>query len=139
MWTRPNLHTGIGSGRSPSRRLRVWLALLSVGLNFYDTFVLTSPSGEKPGGFGSKYRLARSLLFRGEEGSHVISTAIGKIGVLNRRLLLLCGLAVLKGISRFRHNAALLADMSNGGGLPSPPGTHLASETPGNLVLLAQQ
>jgi len=88
--------------KSTSRRLRVWLGasfLEASGSDFYDTFVLTAPSGEEAGRVRKQIPACpEAYFFRGEEGSHVISTAIGKIGV---------GICAEK--------------------LPSPPGTHLAS------------
>ena len=69
--------------KSTSRRLRVWLGasfLEASGSDFYDTFVLTAPSGEEAGRVRKQIPAGpEAYFFRGEEGSHVISTAIGSV------------------------------------------------------------
>src|SRR5262245_50612643 len=71
--------------KSTSKRLRVWLGtsfLEADGADFYDTFVLTTPKGEEAGRVRKQVPAGpEAYFFRGEVGSHVIDTAIGKIGV----------------------------------------------------------
>jgi predicted amidohydrolase len=72
---------------------------------------------------------AEGYFFRGDVGPHVISTAIGKIGVGICAESYYCFAA-----SQFLNDSADFIvmphsspDMRNSGGLPSPPGTHIAS------------
>jgi N-carbamoylputrescine amidase len=71
--------------KSSSARLGVWLGtsyLEADGEDFFNTFVLTAPNGkivgrvrkQKPAG-------PEAFFFKGETGSHTISTKLGKIGV----------------------------------------------------------
>jgi N-carbamoylputrescine amidase len=119
--------------KSTSRRLRVWLGasfLEASGSDFYDTFVLTAPSGEEAGRVRKQIPAGpEAYFFRGEEGSHVISTAIGKIGVgiCAENFYCFAASQFLKESVDFVIMPHSSPDMSSGGGLPSPPGTHLAS------------
>src|SRR5499433_2400732 len=71
--------------KSTSRRLHIWLGASffeASGEDFYDTFVLTAPSGEEAGRVRKQIPAgSEAYFFRGDVGPHVISTAIGKIGV----------------------------------------------------------
>src|SRR5262249_41370311 len=71
--------------KTTCRRLRRWIAttfLEASGTDFYDTFVLTGPTGEEAGRVRKQVPAgAEGYFFRGEVGSHVLSTSIGKIGV----------------------------------------------------------
>src|SRR5262245_35049430 len=71
--------------RTTGLRLHVWLGtsfLEASGSDFYDTFVLTSPSGEEAGRVRKQIPAgSEAYFFRGEVGSHIIRTPIGKIGV----------------------------------------------------------
>jgi len=119
--------------KANSRRLHVWLGasfLEAAGSDFYDAFVLTSPLGEEAGRVRKQIPAGpEAYFFRGESGSHVISTPIGKIGIGICAENYYCFAA-----SQFLSESVDLVlmphaspDMSNSGGLPSPPGTHLAS------------
>jgi N-carbamoylputrescine amidase len=119
--------------KSTSRRLHVWLGtsfLEAAGPDFYDTFVLTSPSGAEAGRVRKQIPAGpEAYFFRGEVGSHVISTPIGKIGVGICAENYYCFAAsqfLLESVDfvLMPHSSP---DMSNSGGLGSPPGTHLAS------------
>src|SRR5262249_19339785 len=71
--------------KSTSRRLHIWLGASffeASGADFYDTFILTAPSGEEAGRVRKQIPAgAEAYFFKGEVGSHVISTPIGKVGV----------------------------------------------------------
>jgi N-carbamoylputrescine amidase len=71
--------------KSTSRRLHMWLGasfLEASGADFFDTFVLTAPSGDEAGRVRKQIPAGPEAYFlRGDVGPHVISTAIGKIGV----------------------------------------------------------
>ncbi|MBV8807688.1 MAG: carbon-nitrogen hydrolase family protein [Acidobacteriaceae bacterium] len=119
--------------KSTSRRLHIWLGagfFEASGADFYDTFVLTAPSGDEAGRVRKQIPAGpEGYFFRGDVGPHVIPTAIGKIGVGICAESYYCFAAsqFLKDSADFilmRHSSP---DMSNGGGLPSPPGTHIAS------------
>src|SRR5262252_7043900 len=119
--------------KSTSRRLHIWLGASffeASGSDFYDTFVLTAPSGEEAGRVRKQIPAGpEAYFFRGEVGSHVISTAIGKIGVGICAENYYC-FAVAQFLSESADFVIMphaSPDMSNGGGLSSPPGTHLAS------------
>jgi N-carbamoylputrescine amidase len=118
--------------KETSRRLHVWIAttfLEASGTDFYDTFVLTTPIGEEAGRVRKQIPAgSEAYFFRGESGSHVIATSIGKIGVGICAENYYCFAA-----SQFLDESVDLVvmphaspDMSKGGGLPAPPGTHLA-------------
>lgn len=119
--------------KSTSRQLNIWLAagfFEASGADFYDTFVLAAPSGDEAGRVRKQIPAGpEGYFFRGDMGPHVIATAIGKIGVGICAENYYCFAA-----SQFLKDSADLIlmphsspDMSNGGGLPSPPGTHIAS------------
>ncbi|PYR22762.1 MAG: hypothetical protein DMF98_19735 [Acidobacteria bacterium] len=71
----------------------------------------------------------RRTFFRGEVGSHVVSTSIGKIGIgiCAENYYCFAASQFLSESVDFVIMPHSSPDMSNGGGLPSPPGTHLAS------------
>jgi len=91
--------------KATSRRLHAWIAttfLEASGTDFYDTFVLTGPSGEEVGRVRKQIPAgAEAYFFRGETGSHVLSVD-------------------------FVVMPHATPDMSKSGGLSTPPGTHLA-------------
>ena len=68
-----------------SVRLGIWLGtsfLESDGEDFFNTFVLTNPEGEEDGRVRKQFpSIGEAFFFKGEPGSHVIQTALGKIGV----------------------------------------------------------
>jgi N-carbamoylputrescine amidase len=119
--------------KSTSRRLHIWLGagfFEASGADFYDTFVLTGPSGDEVGRVRKQIPAgAEGYFFRGDVGPHVISTAIGKIGVGICAESYYCFAAsqFLKNSADFIVMPHSSPDMSNNGGLPSPPGTHIAS------------
>src|SRR5262245_19996693 len=119
--------------KSTSRRLHVWLGasfLEAADSDFYDTFVLTTPSGEEAGRVRKQVPAGpEAYFFRGESGSHVISTSIGKIGIgiCAENYYCFAATQFLNESVDFVLMPHASPDMSNGGGLPSPPGTHLAS------------
>ena len=119
--------------KSTSRRLHIWLGagfFEASGADFYDTFVLTTPTGDEAGRVRKQIPAGpEGYFFRGDVGSHVISTAIGKIGVGICAESYYCFAAsqFLKDSADFIVMPHSSPDMSNGGGLPSPPGTHIAS------------
>src|SRR5215510_3510539 len=119
--------------KSTSRRLQVWLGtsfLEAAGSDFFDTFVLTAPTGEEAGRVRKQIPAGpEAYFFRGETGPHVIATSIGKIGVGICAESFYCFAAAqfLNESVDFVLMPHASPDMSNGGGLPSPPGTHLAS------------
>jgi N-carbamoylputrescine amidase len=119
--------------KSTSKRLGVWLGagfLEADGADFYDTFVLTTPAGEEAGRVRKQVPAGpEAYFFRGEVGSHVIDTDIGKIGVGICAENYYCFIAS----QMIQQSADLILmphaspDMLGGGGLPSPPGTHIAT------------
>src|SRR5215471_213640 len=119
--------------KSTSRRLHIWLGagfFEASGADFYDTFVLTAPTGDEAGRVRKQIPAGpEGYFFRGDVGPHVISTAIGKIGVGICAESYYCFAAsqFLKGSADFIVMPHSSPDMSNGAGLPSPPGTHIAS------------
>jgi len=119
--------------RSISRRLHIWAGtsfLEAAGSDFYDTFVLTAPSGEEAGRVRKQIPAGpEAYFFRGEAGSHVISTPIGRIGVgiCAENYYCFAASQFLEESADFVIMPHASPDMSGGGGLPSPPGTHLAS------------
>ena len=119
--------------KSTSGRLKIWLGagfFEADGEDFYDTFVLTTPEGKEAGRVRKQFAgEAEAYFFRGYEGPHVIDTAIGKIGIGICAENYYCPIA-----SKMLSQSVDLIlmphaspDMSESGGLPSPPGTHLAS------------
>ena len=119
--------------KATSRRLHAWIAttfLEASGTDFYDTFVLTGPSGEEVGRVRKQIPAgAEAYFFRGETGSHVLSTAIGKIGVgiCAENYYCFAATQFLKESADFIVMPHSSPDMSKGGGLPAPPGTRIAS------------
>src|SRR5262247_3016071 len=118
--------------KSTSRRLHIWLGASffeASGEDFYDTLVLTTPSGEEAGRVRKQIPAgSEAYFFRGEVGPHVISTAIGKvgIGICAENYYCFAASQFLKDSADFIVMPHASPDMSNGGGLPSPPGTRIA-------------
>ena len=118
--------------KSTSKRLGIWMGtsfLEADGADFYDTFVLTTPQGQEAGRVRKQIPAGpEAYFFRGEVGSHVINTAIGKIGVGICAENYYCFIAS----QMVEQSADLILmphaspDMFQSGGLHSPPGTHLA-------------
>jgi predicted amidohydrolase len=119
--------------KSTSLRLHVWLGagfFEASGEDFYSTFVITDPSGVEVGRVRKQIPAGSEAYFlRGDVGPHVIATPIGKIGVGVCAESYYCFAAsqFLKDSADFVVMPHSSPDMSNGGGLPSPPGTHIAS------------
>src|SRR5215468_909277 len=119
--------------KSTSRRLHIWLGasfLEASGEDFYDTFVLTGPSGDEAGRVRKQTPAgAEAYFFRGDVGPHVISTPIGKVGVgiCAENYYCFAASQFLKDSADFIVMPHSSPDMSKSGGLPSPPGTHIAS------------
>ena len=119
--------------KSTSRRLHIWLGagfFEASGEDFYDTFVLAGPSGDEVGRVRKQIPAGSEGYFlRGDAGPHVISTAIGKIGVgiCAENYYCFAASQFLKDSADFIVMPHSSPDMSNGGGLSSPPGTHIAS------------
>ena len=119
--------------KSTSSRLHIWVGagfFEADGEDFYDTFVLTTPDGEEAGRVKKAVPAeAEAYFFRGEMGPHVLNTAIGKIGIGICAENYYCALPT----DLIKQSADLILmphaapDMSESGGLPSPPGTRLAS------------
>ena len=118
--------------KATSRRLQVWIAttfLEASGTDFFDTFVLTAPTGEEAGRVRKQIPAgAEAYFFRGEAGSHVISTSLGKIGVgiCAENYYCFAASEFLNESADFVVMPHATPDMSKSGGLPTPPGTHLA-------------
>jgi N-carbamoylputrescine amidase len=119
--------------KATSRRLKVWLGtsfLEADGEDFYDIFVLTTPSGDEAGRVRKQIPAGpEAYFFRGAAGPHVISTAIGRIGVgiCAENYYCFAATQMLEQSVDFILMPHAAADMSEGGGLTTPPGTHLAS------------
>jgi len=117
--------------KTTSRRLHVWIAatfLEASGWDFYDTFVLTAPTGDEAGRVRKQIPAGpEAYFFRGESGSHVISTSIGKIGVgiCAENYYCFAASQFLNDSVDFIVMPHASPDMSKAGGLPTPPGTHL--------------
>jgi N-carbamoylputrescine amidase len=118
--------------KATSRRLQVWIAttfLEASGTDFYDTFVLAAPTGDEAGRVRKQIPAGpEAYFFRGEAGSHVISTSIGKIGVgiCAENYYCFAASQFLGDSVDFVVMPHATPDMSRSGGLPTPPGTHLA-------------
>jgi predicted amidohydrolase len=71
--------------RQTSGKLHIWLGtsyLESDGRDFFNSFVLTTPEGEEAGRVRKQFPpIGEAFFFKGEVGSHVIRTALGRIGV----------------------------------------------------------
>ena len=119
--------------RSTSQLLHLWLGtsfLEADGDDFFDTFVLTSPSGAEAGRVRKQIPAGpEAYFFRGEVGPHVIATAIGRIaiGICAENYYCFLASEALKKSADFIVMPHSSPDMTESGGLSSPPGTHLAS------------
>src|SRR5499433_1246125 len=119
--------------KSTSKRLHIWLGASffeASGEDFYDTFVLAAPSGEEAGRVRKQVPAGpEAYFFRGDVGSHVISTPIGKIGIgiCSENYYCFAAAQFLKESVDFVLMPHASPDMSHSGGLSSPPGSHLAS------------
>src|SRR5262249_10496890 len=118
--------------KATSRRLRVWIAttfLEASGTDFYDTFVLTEPNGEEAGRVRKQIPAGpEAYFFRGESGSHAIAPSIGKsaVGICAQSYYAFAASQFRNDSRDFVGMPHASPDMSNSGGLPTPPGTHLA-------------
>jgi N-carbamoylputrescine amidase len=119
--------------KSTSRRLHVWLGagfFEASGEDFYDTFVLAAPSGAEAGRVRKQIPAGpEGYFFRRDVGPHVISTAIGKIGIgiCAENYYCFAASQFLKDSADFIVMPHSSPDMSNSGGLASPPGSRIAS------------
>jgi N-carbamoylputrescine amidase len=115
-----------------SRRHNLWLGtsfLEASGDDFFNTFVMTGPDGAEAGRIRKQVPAdAEAYFFKGQSGSHVIETAIGRIGVGICAENYYCFLA--NQMSQRQVDLMLMPhsapDSSASGGLPAAPGTHLA-------------
>ena len=118
---------------STSRRLKVWIGagfLEADGSDFYDTFIIAAPSGTETGRVRKQIPAgAEAYFFRGVVGPHVIATSIGKIGVgiCAENYYCFAASQMLTESADFVIMPHASPDMSGGNGLPSPPGTRLAT------------
>ncbi|HEV7689465.1 MAG TPA: carbon-nitrogen hydrolase family protein, partial [Hyphomonadaceae bacterium] len=98
------------------------------GEDFYNTFALAGPTGDI--GFVRKQTPAgaEAFFFRGEDNPHIIETRLGRIGVVICQENYRCFAANLmaEGKPDFILAPHSFPDVSATGGLPSPPGTHVA-------------
>jgi N-carbamoylputrescine amidase len=119
--------------KASSRRLHVWMGtsfLEAAGEDFFDTFVLTTPEGAVAGRVRKQIPAGpEAYFFRGEIGPHVIETAIGRIGIgiCSENYYCFAASQMLKQSADLILMPHAAADMTEGGGLPTVPGTHLAS------------
>ena len=71
--------------RDSARRLGIWLGtsyLEACGEDFFNTFVLATPSGAEAGRVRKQTpAMYEPWFFRGQSGSHIIPTELGRIGV----------------------------------------------------------
>jgi N-carbamoylputrescine amidase len=71
--------------KETSKRWGMWIGtsfLEADGEDFFNTFVLSAPTGEEAGRLRKEYpAIWEAYFFKGEAGSHVIETALGRIGV----------------------------------------------------------
>jgi len=119
--------------KATSGRLHLWLGagfLEADGEDFYDTFILTTPEGKEAGRVRKAVTAGpEANFFRSAMGPHILNTAIGKIGIGICAENYYCALPT----DLIKQSADLILmphaspDMSESGGLPSPPGTRLAS------------
>lgn len=118
--------------KATSRRLHVWMGtsfLEADGEDFFDTFVLTAPEGAVAGRVRKQIPAGpEAYFFRGAIGPHVIETAIGKIGVgiCAENYYCFAASQMLRQWADFVLMPHAAADMTESGGLPTVPGTHLA-------------
>lgn len=118
--------------RATSRRLGAWIGtsfLEADGADFFNTFALAGPDGRVAGRVRKQTPAGlEAYLFRGGEDSRIIETPLGRIGVAICYESYLCATAA--DFARERPDLILLPhsypDMSASGGLPSPPGSHVA-------------
>ena len=119
--------------KSSSRRLHVWMGtsfLEADGEDFFDTFVMTTPGGDVAGRVRKQIPAGpEAYFFRGDVGPHVIETVIGRIGVgiCAENYYCFAASQMLKQSADFVLMPHAAADMTEGGGLPTAPGTHLAT------------
>ena len=119
--------------KSTSRRLRIYLGagfFEADGEDFYDTFVLMTPEGEEAGRVRKAVPAeSEAYFFRGYDNPHVISTAIGRIGIGICAENYYCQLPtqLIKQSADFVLMPHSAPDMSGSGGLPQPPGSRVAS------------
>ena len=119
--------------KASSRRLHVWMGtsfLEADGEDFFDTFVLTTPEGSVAGRVRKQIPAGpEAYFFRGQIGPHVIETAIGKIGIgiCSENYYCFAASQMLSQSADIVLMPHAAADMTEGGGLPTVPGTHLAS------------
>jgi len=119
--------------KSTSGRLHVWLGTSffeADGEDFYDTFVLTTPEGQEAGRVRKAVPAeAEAYFFRGDIGTHILNTAIGKIGIGICAENYYCALPtdLIKQSADLVLMPHAAPDMSETGGLPQPPGTRLAT------------
>jgi N-carbamoylputrescine amidase len=118
--------------KTQGRRLGVYVGtsfLEARGEDFYNTFALACPAGDlytvrkqTPAG-------AEAFFFRGEDNPHIIECSLGRIGVVICQENYRCFAANLMAEGRpdFILAPHSFPDVSSTGGLPSPPGTHVAS------------
>ena len=119
--------------KSTSSRLHIWLGTSffeADGEDFYDTFVLTTPEGQEAGRVRKAVPAeAEAYFFRGDMGTHILNTAIGKIGIGICAENYYCALPtdLIKQSVDLVLMPHAAPDMSETGGLPQPPGTRLAT------------
>jgi len=100
--------------KSTSRRLHVWLGagfLEASGSDFYDTFVLTSPSGEEAGRVRKQIRAGPEAYFfpgRSRVACRFNIDRENRHWDLRGELLLLRGFAIPLGVGRFCDHAAFV-------------------------------
>jgi N-carbamoylputrescine amidase len=118
--------------RKQAQRLDLYVGtsfLEARGEDFYNTFALSCPQGDlytvrkqTPAG-------AEAFFFRGEDNPHIIDCSLGRIGVVICQENYRCFAAnmMAEGKPDFILAPHSFPDVSSTGGLPSPPGTHVAS------------
>jgi N-carbamoylputrescine amidase len=71
--------------KATAQRWGMWIGtsfLEAEGEDFFNTFVLSTPTGEEAGRVRKQFpAIWEAYIFKGEPGSHVIKTALGKIGI----------------------------------------------------------
>lgn len=71
--------------KETAKRWGMWIGtsfLEAEGEDFFNTFVLSAPTGEEAGRVRKQFpAIWEAYFFKGEPGSHVIETALGRIGV----------------------------------------------------------
>jgi N-carbamoylputrescine amidase len=114
-----------------ARRLGCWLGttyLEAEGEDFYNSFVLTDPSGAEAGRVRKAApAVVECFVFKGQPGSHVIDTPLGRIGIGICADSYSCALA--NAFVSAQPDLILLPhsfpNVDGKGGLRSPPGTHV--------------